>query len=278
MKNYLQNNGRLSLIAGPCALESYENAFEIAKTLKLITEQLKIDFYFKVSIDKANRTSAAHYRGLGIEKGLEVLAQVKKDAEVRVVTDTHEPWQARKIAEVADIVQIPAFLCRQTDLLKAAAETGKIINVKKAQFMSPEEMGKVAEKLCYFGNDKIILCERGNAFGYNNLIVDMTGLVRLKKHGFPVAFDATHSVQISGGGENVSNSGASEYVPYLAKAALATGAVDVLFMETHNDPKNALCDGSCMVELSKMEGLLKKCVQIFELCRVGKGEDKGVYS
>ena len=265
MYNILDNKGLLTLIAGPCVLESYENAVGMAKTLKSITEQLKIDFYFKVSIDKANRTSATHYRGLGIEKGLEVLAQVKKDAEVRVATDIHEPWQASKIAEVADIIQVPAFLCRQTDLLKAAAETEKIINVKKAQFMSPEEMGKVAEKLIYFGNKKILLCERGSAFGYNNLIVDMAGLARLKKHGFPVVFDATHSVQISGGGENVSNSGASEYVPYLAKAALATGAVDVLFLETHNDPKNALCDGSCMVELSKMERLLEKCIQIFKL-------------
>jgi len=235
--------------------------------MKEISKRLDLDYYFKVSIDKANRTSAKHYRGLGFEKGLEVLTQIKKDADIRVVTDIHEPWQAKKIAEVADIIQVPAFLCRQTDLLKAAAETGKIINVKKAQFMSPGEMGKVAEKLLFFGNDKILLCERGNAFGYNNLIVDMTGLVRLKKHGFPVVFDATHSVQISGGGENTSNSGASEYVPYLAKAALATGAVDVLFLETHNDPKNALCDGSCMVELSKMEKLLEKCIQIFELCR-----------
>ena len=267
MQNFLNNNGLLTLIAGPCALESYENALGIAKTLKSIAERLKIDYYFKVSIDKANRTSATHYRGLGFEKGVEVLAQIKNEANVRVVTDIHEPWQAQKIAEVADIIQVPAFLCRQTDLLKAAAETGKIINVKKAQFMNPDEMGKIAEKLLYFGNDKILLCERGNAFGYNNLIVDMTGLVRMKKHGYPVVFDATHSVQISGGGLKVSNSGASEYVPYLAKAALATGAVDVLFMETHNDPKNALCDGSCMVELSKMEKLLEKCIQIFELCK-----------
>jgi 2-dehydro-3-deoxyphosphooctonate aldolase (KDO 8-P synthase) len=151
-------------------------------------------------------------------------------------------------------------------LLEAAAKTGKILNVKKAQFMSPEEMGKVADKLVHFGNERIILCERGNAFGYNNLVVDMTGLVRLKKHGFPVAFDATHSVQISGGGENSSNSGASEYVPYLARAALATGAVDVLFLETHNDPKNALCDGSCMVDTIYVEQLLSKCVQVFDLC------------
>jgi 2-dehydro-3-deoxyphosphooctonate aldolase (KDO 8-P synthase) len=248
-------------------LESYENAVAIAKALKGIAERLNIDYRFKVSIDKANRTGAAHYRGLGFEKGLDTLARIKRDAGVRTVTDIHEPWQAEKVAEVADIIQIPAFLCRQTDLLKAAAETGRVINVKKAQFMSPEEMGKVADKLVCFGNDKIILCERGNAFGYNNLVVDMTGLARLKKHGYPVAFDATHSVQISGGGANFSNSGASEYVPCLAKAAIATGAVDVLFIETHNDPQNALCDGGCMLALSKVEALLNTCVRIFELCK-----------
>ena len=267
MKNFLDNNGRLTMIAGPCALESYKNSIEIALTMKKIAEKLNIDYYFKVSIDKANRTNATHYRGIGFDKGLETLSRIKNDSGLRVVTDIHEPWQAEKIANVVDIIQIPAFLCRQTDLLKAAAETKKIINVKKAQYMSPEEMGKVADKLVYFGNNKIILCERGNAFGYNNLITDMTGLVRLKKHGYPIAFDATHSVQISGGGQNTSNSGASEFVPYLARAAIATGVVDVLFMETHNDPNNALCDGSCMVKLSYMEELLTKCVQVYELCK-----------
>lgn len=264
--NYIDNT-RLTLISGPCALESYENAVGVAKELKYICERLAIDYWFKVSLDKANRTTAEHYRGLGFEKGLEVLAQIKADTGVRVVTDIHEPWQAEKIAAVADMIQIPAFLCRQTDLLKAACETGKVIHIKKAQFMSPEEMGKVAVKAASFGNDKLILCERGNAFGYNNLIVDMTGLPRMKKHGYPVSFDATHSVQISGGGANVTNSGASEYVPYLAKAALATGVVDVLFMETHPEPEKALCDGSCMVRLSEMEKLLKKCTEIFSLCR-----------
>ena len=267
MDNFLNNKGQLSLIAGPCALESYENIIFIAKTLKAITERLNIDYYCKVSIDKANRSGAFHYRGPGFEEGIRIIHRIKNDAAVRIVSDVHEPWQAGRIAEIADVIQIPAFLCRQTDLLKAAAETGRILNVKKAQFMSPEEMGKAAEKLIDFGNDRLILCERGNAFGYNNLVVDMTGLVRLKKYGYPVAFDATHSVQISGGGANVSNSGASEYVPHLAKAAIATGVVDVLFMETHDDPKNALCDGSCMIELSKIEELLGKCVRIFELCK-----------
>ncbi len=269
MNDFLNSGGMLSLIAGPCALESYENAFAVAHALKALANRLGIHYYFKVSVDKANRTSAKHYRGLGFEEGLRVLASIKKDAGVRVVTDIHEPWQAGRIAEVADIIQIPAFLSRQTDLLRAAAETGRILNVKKAQFMSPEEMGKVADKIKHFGNEMIILCERGNAFGYNNLIVDMTGLVRLKKHGYPVAFDATHSVQISGGGTGNSNSGASEFVPYLAQAALATGAVDILFMEIHPDPPRALCDGSCMLRLDDVEPVLTKCKKIFELCRWG---------
>lgn len=264
---FLGNDGKLTLISGPCALESYENAVNIAIIMKSITDRLGINYYFKASLDKANRTSTAHYRGLGFDSALDVLGDVKKEAGVRVVTDIHEPWQAEKVAAVVDIIQIPAFLCRQTDLLIAAAATGKILNVKKAQFMSPEEMGKVGNKIVSMGNNKVILCERGNAFGYNNLVVDMAGLARLGKFGFPVAFDATHSVQISGVGVDASNSGASEFVPYLAKAALATGVVDVLFMETHDDPPNALCDGSCMVKLSEMEALLDNCLKIFKLQR-----------
>ena len=264
---FLGNDGRLTLISGPCALESYESAAHVAVTMGEITKRLGIDYYFKASIDKANRTSTGHYRGLGFHEGIQTLARIKKETGVRIVTDIHEPWQAKEVAEVVDIIQIPAFLCRQTDLLKAAADTGKILNVKKAQFMSPEEMGKVGRKIASMGNSSVILCERGNAFGYNNLVVDMAGLVRLKKFGFPVAFDATHSVQISGVGADASNSGTAEFVPYLAKAALATGVVDVLFMETHDDPKNALCDGSCMVKLSEMEALLDNCLKIFELQR-----------
>ena len=267
MQNFLDKSGGVTLISGPCALESYENAVSIASKMKAITEKLGIRYYFKASVDKANRTSAHHYRGLGFEEGLAVLAAVKKDAAVSVVTDIHEPWQAERAAQVADMIQIPAFLCRQTDLLRAAAETGKPLNIKKAQFMSPEEMGKVAEKVVSLGGDKIILCERGNAFGYNSLVVDMTGLVRLQKLGYPVAFDATHSTQISGGGVHTSNSGAAEFAPHLAKAAMATGAVDVLFIETHQEPASALCDGSCMVKLSDMEEILEKCVQIFKIVR-----------
>ena len=198
------------LIAGPCALESEENAMFLAREIKNITDKLGIPYYFKVSWDKANRTSLTKYRGLGLEEGIRVLKKVKKEIGVDIVTDIHEPWQAEKIAEVADIIQIPAFLCRQTDLIRAASRTGKIINVKKAQFLSTEEMGNVVKKFEESGNTNIMLCERGSCFGYNNLIVDMTGLVRMKKFGYPVVFDATHSVEISGGGENYRNSGNKE--------------------------------------------------------------------
>ena len=184
---------------------------------------------------------------------------------VKIVTDIHEPYQAQPVSQVADIIQIPAFLCRQTDLLKAAAETGKTINIKKAQFSSPEEMGNVVSKMEYFGCKDFMLCERGNCFGYNNLVVDMAGLVRLAKLGYPVLFDATHSVQISGGGFNYGNSGKSEFVPYLAKAAVATGVLSGLFMEVHNDPSSALCDGSCMLRLDALDALLDQIMRIREI-------------
>jgi 2-dehydro-3-deoxyphosphooctonate aldolase (KDO 8-P synthase) len=248
-------------------IESYENAANIAREVKSIANQLGIGYYFKASVDKANRTSVENYRGPGFEKGLDILARIKEEIGVSVATDIHEPWQASVAARVVDIIQIPAFLCRQTDLLAAAAKTKKIINVKKAQFMSPEEMGRVAGKLEYFGNDNILLCERGTCFGYNNQIVDMTGLVRLRQHGYPVVFDATHSVQISGGGVGYANSGASRYVPYLAKAAIATGQVDALFLETHDEPEKALCDGSCMIRLDSLPGLLQQLVKIYDICK-----------
>lgn len=253
------------LIAGPCALESEENVMYLAENIKIITDKLEIKYCFKASWDKANRTSATNYRGLGLEEGLRVLKKAKMEIGVSIATDIHEAWQAAPVAEVADIIQIPAFLCRQTDLIKAAAETGKVINVKKAQFLSPEEMGNVVRKFEYFGNKNIMLCERGTSFGYNNLVVDMTGLVRMKRLGYPVIFDATHSVQISGGGKNFGNSGKREFVPYLARAAMATGAIDGLFMEVHNDPDQAKCDGSCMLHLDELESLLKVLIEIREL-------------
>lgn len=262
VREILNTSDRFVLFAGPCVIESEENAKYIAQRIKDITNKLNITFYFKASWDKANRTKAENYRGPGIEKGMEILSSIKESLGVKIITDIHEPWQAEPVAAVADILQIPAFLCRQTDLLKAAAETGKAINVKKAQFLSPEEMTNVIGKLESFGTKKILLCERGTCFGYGNLVVDMTGLVRLSRLGYPTIFDATHSVQISGGGENYGNSGKREFVPYLARAAVATGVVDGLFMEVHDNPDCALCDGSCMLSLDQLEPLLQQLKKI----------------
>ena len=258
-------DNKFKLLAGPCVIESQDNVLYLAEALKMIAAKFDLDFYFKASWDKANRTKATNYRGPGLDEGLRILDAAKSKVGVKIVTDIHEPYQASSVSQVADIIQIPAFLCRQTDLLKAAAETGKTVNIKKAQFSSPEEMSNVVSKMEYFGCKNFMLCERGNCFGYNNLVVDMTGLVRLSKLGYPVIFDATHSVQISGGGFNYGNSGKSEYVPYLAKAAVATGVLSGLFMEIHNDPSSALCDGSCMLRLDEVETLLDQIMRIREI-------------
>ena len=252
-------------IAGPCVIESQDNVLFIAEALRNIADKFDVDFYFKASWDKANRTKATNYRGPGLEEGLRILEKAKTEIGVKIDTDIHEPYQAKPVAEVADMIQIPAFLCRQTDLLHAAAETGKIVNIKKGQFSSPEEMNNVVSKMDFFGCQNFMLCERGNCFGYNTLVVDMTGLIRLAKLGHPVIFDATHSVQISGGGFNYGNSGKSEYVPYLAKAAVATGVLSGIFMEVHNDPSVALCDGSCMLRLDATERLLRQIMRIREV-------------
>lgn len=258
-------DNKFKLFAGPCVIESEENVMLLAQALKDIANKHDIDFYFKASWDKANRTKATNYRGPGLEEGLRILQKAKTEVGVKIVTDIHEPSQAEPVAEVADIIQIPAFLCRQTDLLHAAAKTGKVVNIKKGQFSSPEEMSNVVSKMEYFGCHNFMLCERGNCFGYNNLVVDMAGLVRLAKLGYPVLFDATHSVQISGGGFNYGNSGKSEFVPYLAKAAVATGVLSGLFMEVHNDPSSALCDGSCMLRLDALDALLDQIMRIREI-------------
>ena len=252
-------------IAGPCVIESQDNVLFIAEALRNIADKFDVDFYFKASWDKANRTKATNYRGPGLEEGLRILEKAKTEIGVKIDTDIHEPYQAKPVAEVADMIQIPAFLCRQTDLLQAAAETGKIVNIKKGQFSSPEEMNNVVSKMDFFGCQNFMLCERGNCFGYNTLVVDMTGLIRLAKLGHPVIFDATHSVQISGCGFNYGNSGKSEYVPYLAKAAVATGVLSGIFMEVHNDPSVALCDGSCMLRLDATERLLRQIMRIREV-------------
>ena len=243
------------LIGGPCVIESKELCIEVAKKVKEICQRFGLDYYFKASFDKANRTSIHSFRGPGLDEGLQILREVKEEVGVKICTDIHEPWQAEAVAEVCDIIQIPAFLCRQTDLLIAAAKTGKTINVKKAQFLAPWDMKNVIQKLEECGCNKIMLCERGTSFGYNNLVVDMTGIVEMKKYGYPVVFDATHSVQKPGGNGNATG-GNREYVEYLAKAAICCGA-DHLFMEIHPNPDDALSDGPNMVRLSEVEGILR---------------------
>ena len=251
-----------SLIAGPCVIESEEMVLSIARQMKDITDRLGIPYTFKASFDKANRTSISGFRGPGIEEGLRILQKVKNTYNLPICTDIHEPWQAEKAAEVCDILQIPAFLCRQTDLLVAAAKTGKCINIKKAQFLAPWDMKNCVEKVRQSGNDNVMLCERGTTFGYNTLVVDMTGLRVMKDMGVPVIFDATHSVQ-KPGGNGTSTGGNRQYVEYLAKAAVSVG-VDGLFMETHPDPDNAKSDGPNMVPLGEMEELLKKLQRVYE--------------
>lgn len=250
------------LIAGPCVIESEEMVLSIAGQMKQITDELGIPYTFKASFDKANRTSIQGFRGPGIEEGLQILQKVKDTYGLPICTDIHEPWQAAEAATVADILQIPAFLCRQTDLLVAAAKTGKCINIKKAQFLAPWDMKNCLEKVRQSGNDNVMLCERGTTFGYNTLVVDMTGLRVMKDMGVPVIFDATHSVQ-KPGGNGTSTGGNRQYVEYLAKAAIAVGA-DGLFMETHPDPDNAKSDGPNMVPLDEMKELLKKLQKVYE--------------
>lgn len=252
----------LMVIAGPCVIESEESINYIAKKLKEIKDQLCIDLVFKASFDKANRTSIDSYRGPGINEGLRILKGIKESYNLDICTDIHEPWQADEIAQVADIIQIPAFLCRQTDLLLAAAKTGKLINVKKAQFLAPWDMANVIQKIESTGNNKILLCERGSTFGYNTLVVDMTGIVEMKKFGYPVVMDATHSVQ-KPGGQGKTTGGNREYVEPLAKAALAVGA-DALFFEVHPKPEEALSDGPNMVRLSDFKDMLIRLMRIYD--------------
>ena len=251
-----------SLIAGPCVIESEAMVLSIARQMKDITDRLGIPYTFKASFDKANRTSISSFRGPGIEEGLRILQKVKDTYNLPICTDIHEPWQAEKAAEVCDILQIPAFLCRQTDLLVAAAKTGKCINIKKAQFLAPWDMKNCVEKVRQSGNNNVMLCERGITFGYNTLVVDMTGLRVMKDMGVPVVFDATHSVQ-KPGGNGTSTGGNRQYVEFLAKAAVSVG-VDGLFMETHPNPDNAKSDGPNMVPLGEMEELLKKLQRVYE--------------
>lgn len=253
-----------TLIAGPCVIESPELVFEIAERVKAITDRLGIDYIFKASFDKANRSSGGSFRGPGVAAGLDVLAEVKRRFGLRVLTDIHESGQAAPVAEVVDVLQIPAFLCRQSDLLIAAAEatrgTDKVINVKKGQFLAPWDMAQVVAKLREAGAPQIWLTERGNSFGYNTLVVDFRSLPQLSDLGCPVIFDATHSVQ-QPGGQGTSSGGQREFVAPLARAAVAVG-VDGLFMEVHPDPDQALSDGPNMVPLHRLEALLEQLLAI----------------
>ncbi len=254
---------KFTLLAGPCVIENEEMIFELAEKIQKITSQLDIDYYFKASFDKANRTSIHSFRGVGMEEGISILQKVKEKYNLKIVTDIHEPYQAQLVSPVADIIQIPAFLCRQTDLLIAAANTQKIINVKKAQFLAPWDMKNVVTKLEESGNSNIMLTERGTSFGYNTLVVDMTSIVEMKKFGYPVLFDATHSVQ-KPGGKGDATGGNREYVPTLAHSAIVAGA-DGLFVEVHQNPEEAKSDGSNMVYLEKLEPLLHKALKLYHL-------------
>ena len=256
-----------TLYAGPCVIESEELVLNVAKEISDICKRLEIPYVFKASFDKANRTSINSFRGPGLEEGLRILKKVKDKYGLPVITDIHESWQADPVAKVADVLQIPAFLCRQTDLLVAAAKTGKKINVKKAQFLAPWDMKNVINKLKEAGCSDIMLCERGSCFGYNNLVVDMTGIIEMKKLGVPVVFDATHSVQKPGGKGNATG-GNREYVEYLAKAAITCGA-DHLFMEVHPDPDNAKSDGPNMVKLDDLEEMLKRIIKVYNAVNEG---------
>lgn len=261
----LRAPNRLTLIAGPCVIESKELCLNTARTLRQLTQRLGITYIFKASYDKANRTSPRSFRGPGLHEGLNILATVRQLIGVPVLTDVHTEEQARAAAEVADVLQIPAFLCRQTDLITAAVQTGKIVNIKKGQFLSPTEMGQVAEKAKTAGARRILVTERGTTFGYNNLVADMRSIPILLRYGFPVIFDATHSVQLPGGGGDKS-SGQREFAPILARCALAAGA-NGLFIETHPRPEKALSDGPNMIPLADMPKLLLKLLKVFSAVR-----------
>jgi 2-dehydro-3-deoxyphosphooctonate aldolase (KDO 8-P synthase) len=256
---------RLALIAGPCVIESYDVAAAIAEFTRELAAHLGMPYVFKASFDKANRTSVTSFRGPGLDEGLKILARIKAQLGVPVLTDIHETGQVAPVAEVADILQIPAFLSRQTDLLVAAGGSGRVVNVKKGQFLSPNDMQNSLGKVLSTGSRRVCLTERGASFGYNNLVVDMRGLPIMRSFGFPVIFDGTHSVQLPGGAGGAS-SGQREYVDCLVRAAVAAG-VDGLFLEVHPDPDHALCDGPNMVPLSELRSLLETARRIHEVVR-----------
>lgn len=260
----------LLIIAGPCVIESLDLCREVAAHAQRICTELGLPYVFKASFDKANRTSGAAFRGKGLDAGLEVLATIKQEFGVPVLTDIHESWQAAPVAEVADVLQIPAFLSRQTDLVLAAMATGKVVNIKKGQFLAPWDMKNVVDKAAQSGNSQIMLTERGASFGYNTLVVDMRSLPIMHAFGYPVIFDATHSVQ-QPGGQGTSSGGQREFIPTLLRAAVAAG-IDGLFLEVHPEPENALSDAATMLPLAELQSVLTPAVAID---RIVRGEKNG---
>lgn len=264
IKKFLIGKGQpLALMCGPCMIESEDLCFRVAEHVKEICHSLNINYIFKSSFDKANRSSGDAQRGPGLEEGLRILENVKKAFDLPVVTDIHLPEQAAPVAQVCDLIQIPAFLCRQTDILVAAAETGKAVSIKKGQFMAPWDMGNVVEKVRSAGNDNIILVDRGVSFGYNNLVSDMRAIPIMQRFEVPVCFDATHSVQLPGG-LGTSSGGQREFVEVLARSAIAAGA-NCLFMEAHPDPKNALSDAASQIALSDLKTMLKTLRRLYDI-------------
>lgn len=261
----LGGTNQIVFFGGPCVIESEEHLLTVCKKIKDITTKLKIPYILKTSFDKANRTSIDSYRGPGLKKGLEILSHIKEELDVPIMSDVHELNQVKKAAKIVDIIQIPAFLSRQTDLICAVAKTGKIVNIKKGQFLAPWDMKGVLGKVEQSGSHNIILTERGFSFGYNNLVADMRSLVIMKTWGYPIMFDATHSVQLPGGLENRSG-GQSEFVPYLARAATAVG-IDAIFMEIHDNPEEALCDGPNMLKIDALPKLLAEIKTIDALVK-----------
>lgn len=263
LKNIIWGDGQtLPLIAGPCVIENRDIVFRTAEKLKIICEKLKTPFVFKSSYDKANRTSLDSFRGHGIEKSLEILQEAKKEFDIFILSDVHEISEIPLVKEVLDVIQIPAFLCRQTNLILEASKTGKVVNIKKGQFLAPDDVVNIVKKAYSTGNENILITERGTSFGYHNLVVDMRSFDIIHKFGIPVVFDSTHSVQLPGQA-GMKSSGQREFIPTLLKAAVASGC-DGIFMETHPDPDNALSDGPNMVPLDKVEDLLKEALRIKE--------------
>ena len=255
----------LALIAGPCVIESESHALDTASTVREIATRCGVPLIFKASFDKANRTSITSFRGPGLDAGLRVLDRVKREVAVPILTDIHEPHQAAPVAEVADVLQIPAFLSRQTDLLLAAAATGRVVNIKKGQFLAPSDVRHIIDKIVSTGHDQVLVTERGTSFGYNNLVVDMRAFPTLRAMGYPVIFDVTHSVQLPGGGDGVSG-GQSEFIPTLASAGVAAG-VDALFMEVHQTPVRAKSDGANALALDTLEPLLRRVIALAQVAR-----------